>query len=76
MGSKYPVLKPQEIIMVLEKMGFEKVSQKGSHVKYKKLGNPTKITIIPQHNEIAKGTLKSILKQAGVSLEEFLSYMK
>ncbi|MEN1762268.1 type II toxin-antitoxin system HicA family toxin [Anoxynatronum sibiricum] len=40
MGSKYPVMKPAEIISILEALGFQKVSQKGSHVKYRKEGNP------------------------------------
>jgi predicted RNA binding protein YcfA (HicA-like mRNA interferase family) len=72
MGSKYPVLAPEKIIRILEKLGFYKVSQKGSHVKYKKAGEPTRIVIIPMHNEVAKGTLQSILEQAGITLEEFL----
>jgi predicted RNA binding protein YcfA (HicA-like mRNA interferase family) len=72
MGSKYPVLSPDKIIRVLIKLGFYKVSQKGSHVKYKKDGEPTRIVIIPMHNEVAKGTLQSILEQAWISLEEFL----
>jgi predicted RNA binding protein YcfA (HicA-like mRNA interferase family) len=72
MGSKFPVLPPSEIIKALGKLGFEKSSQKGSHVKFIKNGNPTKVVIIPMHYEIAKGTLKSILEQAGVTLEEFL----
>jgi predicted RNA binding protein YcfA (HicA-like mRNA interferase family) len=72
MVSKYPVLAPEKIIRVLAKLGFYKVSQKGSHVKYKKEGEPTRIVIIPMHNEIAKGTLQSILEQAGITLEEFL----
>ncbi|MGB4504050.1 MAG: type II toxin-antitoxin system HicA family toxin [Syntrophaceticus sp.] len=76
MGSKYPVLPPNKIIQVLEKLGFEKVSQKGSHVKYKKPGNPTKIVILPIHSEIAKGTLKSILEQAEIPLDVFLSHLK
>lgn len=45
MGSKYPILKPKEIITVLEKKGFKFISQKGSHLKYtdgKKCGNNTK----------------------------------
>ncbi len=75
MGSKYPILPPQKIITVLCKFGFEKTSQKGSHVKYTKEGNPVKVVIIPMHYEIAKGTLKSILEQAGISLEEFLKYL-
>ncbi|MCL2088531.1 MAG: type II toxin-antitoxin system HicA family toxin [Oscillospiraceae bacterium] len=74
MGSKYPVLKPQEIIKSLASFGFVYKSQKGSHVKYIKTekGKPTKSVIIPMHNEVAKGTLKSILEQAGLTLDEFL----
>lgn len=75
MGSKYPVLSPQQIIKVLGKLGLEKTSQKGSHIKYTKTGNPTKIVIIPMHYGIVKGTLKSILEQAGITLEEFLNYL-
>ncbi|KXG75275.1 type II toxin-antitoxin system HicA family toxin [Thermotalea metallivorans] len=75
MGSKYPVLTPEEIIKLLEKFGFEKVSQKGSHVKYKKIGNPSRIVIIPMHKEIAKGTFKSILEQASIKLDDFLAQL-
>lgn len=71
MGSKYPVLPPGEIIKALQKIGFYKVSQKGSHAKYRKDGDPVRTVIIPMHPEIAKGTLQSILEQAGISLEEF-----
>jgi len=71
MGSKYPVLPPDEIIKALIKIGFYEVSQKGSHVKYRKDGNPTRNAIVPMHNEVAKGTLQSILEQAGISIEEF-----
>jgi len=71
MGSKYPILSPTDIIKALQKIGFYKVSQKGSHVKYRKDGEPTKTFIIPMHSEIAKGTLQSILEQAAITLEEF-----
>ncbi|MCL2698832.1 MAG: type II toxin-antitoxin system HicA family toxin [Defluviitaleaceae bacterium] len=74
MGSKYPVLKPSEIISALEKLGFVYKSQKGSHAKYVKIltDMPSKTAIIPMHKEVAKGTLQSILEQAGLSLDEFL----
>lgn len=72
MGSKYPVLPPNDIIRVLKKYGFEKISQKGSHAKFKNNSNPIKIVIIPMHNEIQKGTLKSILQQADIDIDEFL----
>ena len=72
MGSKYPVLSPNDIIRVLRRYSFEKVSQKGSHAKYKNNSEPVKIVIIPMHSEIQKGTLKSILLQADIDIDEFL----
>ena len=74
MSSKYPILPPNEIINVLKKLGFYKVSQKGSHAKYKNeiTGN---VCIIPMHNEIARGTLKSILEQANIELDIFLNLL-
>lgn len=71
MSSKYPVLPPEKIIKTMKKLGFYKVSQKGSHAKY--INERTgRIFIIPMHYEIAKGTLKSILEQADVELNQFL----
>ena len=74
MGAKYPVLTPSYVIKVLKKFDFGFKSQKGSHAKYVRImdGEPTKTVIIPMHNEIAKGTLQSILEQAGLSLDEFM----
>ena len=69
MPSKYPILKPKIIINVLEKFGFQFISQKGSHMKY---SNGVKVVIIPNHDEIARGTLKSILNQAGIEIDDFL----
>ena len=71
MGSKYPILPPDKIIKALQKIGYYKASQKGSHAKYRKDGNPIRTAIIPMHNEVARGTLQSILEQAGLTLEEF-----
>lgn len=71
MSSKIPVLPPSKVINTLKKFGFEKISQKGSHAKYKNL-NTGKIYIIPMHNEVARGTLKSILEQADIELDLFL----
>ena len=72
MGDKYPILKPQEIISALSKRGFYFKSQKGSHAKYT---NGNYIVIIPMHDSVARGTLKSILIQASIKLEEFLKLL-
>jgi predicted RNA binding protein YcfA (HicA-like mRNA interferase family) len=73
MGSKYPVLKPNEIITALNEFGFRIISQKGSHIKLRKDGAIVKTVIVPNHYEVARGTLQSILEQAGITLEEFLT---
>jgi len=74
MGSKYPSLKSSEVVKRLVKLGFVFKSQRGSHAKYVKteVGRPTRTAIVPMHDEIAKGTLQKILKQAGLSIEAFL----
>jgi predicted RNA binding protein YcfA (HicA-like mRNA interferase family) len=69
MSSKYPILPPSKIISVLSNYGFKEKSQKGSHVKFVK---GARTVIIPMHKEIARGTLRSILMQAGISIDEFL----
>jgi predicted RNA binding protein YcfA (HicA-like mRNA interferase family) len=72
MGDKYPILRPNEIIAALLKKGFTFKSQKGSHAKYT---NGHRTTIVPMHDTVARGTLRSILIQAGIELEEFLKLL-
>ena len=74
MSSKYPILPPNKIIKAMRKLGFEKCSQKGSHAKYINYKNG-KIFIIPMYDEVAKGTLKGILEQADIDLEQFLKQL-
>ena len=72
MAGKYPVLRPHEIISALSKKGFVFKSQKGSHAKYT---NGHRIAVIPLHDTVARGTLKSILMQAGIELDNFLELL-
>jgi predicted RNA binding protein YcfA (HicA-like mRNA interferase family) len=52
-------------------VGFTVVGRKGSHVRLKKrTAQSVNIVIVPDHPEIKKGTLKSILRQAGLSAED------
>jgi len=56
----------------LEAAGFMQVSQKGSHVKFVKHADAgTRTAIVPRHREVAVGTLRSILRQAGIEPDEF-----
>ncbi|KXG73766.1 hypothetical protein AN618_24640 [Fervidicola ferrireducens] len=73
MSSKLPVVSGLEVIKALAKAGFYRVSQRGSHVKMRHPGG--RIAIIPLHDELAPGTLRSILKQAGLSVEELTALL-
>ena len=76
---KLPRVSACEVIHALERLGFVQVRQRGSHIILKKqiVDENQDVTeigcIVPLHNKtVAVGTLKSILNQAGVSIEEFL----
>jgi predicted RNA binding protein YcfA (HicA-like mRNA interferase family) len=56
----------------LEAAGFEVVSQKGSHVKFAKdTPGGKRTTIVPCYKEVTIGTIGSILRQAGLGVDEF-----
>jgi predicted RNA binding protein YcfA (HicA-like mRNA interferase family) len=69
-----PILKPRQIISVLEKAGFRQVRQKGSHVQFKR-GNL--LVTVPNHpGDLNPYVLKSILRQAQMSIEELENLLK
>ena len=62
----------REVRRRLEAAGFTQVGQTGSHTKFARTtAAGTRTAIVPNHREVAAGTLRSILRQAGVSSEEF-----
>jgi len=75
MASKYPILKDVEIVNRLKHLGFSFKSQNGSHAKYVNVseGARKRTVIVPMNGDVPKGTLQSILDQADLSLEEFMS---
>jgi predicted RNA binding protein YcfA (HicA-like mRNA interferase family) len=70
---KMPRISSKEAIRALERLGFDQVRQTGSHVVMKKETEDGEIgCVVPLHRELKIGTLSSILKQAQVSIEEFI----
>lgn len=65
--GKLPVLSGADLVSLLEKNGFLVVRQRGSHTSLQK---DHYRTVVPLHDELAKGTLLAILKQCGLSREE------
>ena len=74
---KLPILSGKEMIKILGKIGFVHIRTRGSHAILNKQDSVRgKITLpIPLHSELAKGTLRSIMKQAGLELEDLLKIM-
>lgn len=65
----------RDVVKALSKAGFIVVGRKGSHIRLKKKNERTYIVIVPDHKELAKGTLKSILRQANLSREQFIEFI-
>jgi predicted RNA binding protein YcfA (HicA-like mRNA interferase family) len=65
---KYPDVSGEEAVRALKKLGFTFIRQKGSHAV---LRREDKGCVVPMHREINRQTLKGVLLQAGVTLEEF-----
>ncbi len=75
---KLPIVSGKDIIKALSKKGYVHVRTSGSHAILNKLDDEKgKITIpVPLHPELAKGTLKSIMRQVDLSLEELVELIK
>lgn len=62
----------EHIVRVLFRFGFQLISQKGSHQKFRKTGNPTRTVIVPAGQKVTPvGTFRSILRQSGLREEDF-----
>jgi predicted RNA binding protein YcfA (HicA-like mRNA interferase family) len=70
---RLPVLSGQEVVKTLERLGFEQVRQRGSHVVMRrgKLG-----CVVPMHKEVKTGTLTGLLRQAQVKSEDFIAEVR
>ena len=69
---KLPIVSGSKAVKALQRLGFFVDRQRGSHVVLKKITvEGERGCVIPMHKEVAIGTLRSALKMAGVSPEEF-----
>lgn len=73
---KLPLVSGKDVVKALSKLGFEHVRTTGSHAILNKMTEKGKVTIpVPLHRELAKGTLRSILNQAELEVEDFLNLL-
>ena len=72
--ASLPVVSGDDVVRALERAGFSRAGQRGSHLKMRDASGRT--AIVPMHREIALGTLRSLLRQAGLTPEGFVSLLE
>jgi predicted RNA binding protein YcfA (HicA-like mRNA interferase family) len=71
-SSALPIMSGREVVRVFESLGWEAVRQAGSHIIMTK--DEALVTLsVPDHREVAKGTLRSLIRNAGLTVEEFVA---
>ena len=70
MSPKPLLVSGRKLIKMFKKLGYKEISQKGSHIKMKNYSTGS-VLIIPDHKELDRWTLKTILKQAKISDKDF-----
>ncbi len=75
--GKRPVVSGAAAVRAFEQLGFQVTRRRGSHVVVRKdTPQGSAGTTVPMHDEIARGTLASMLRQAGVDPEEFFRHIR
>jgi len=73
--SRLPTVKPRQVVRALKRAGFEEHHQRGSH-RYLRHPETRRMTSVPMHpGDLPRGTLRAILSQTGITVEEFLELL-
>ena len=72
---KLPIVSGIEVVKALAKIGYEVDHQTGSHMILRHREAPHRRLTVPRHKEIAKGTLRAIITQAGLTVKEFVQLL-
>ena len=70
--TKLPVVSGRQLMRALIEIGYELDHQRGSHMILRHCQPPHRRLTIPDHKEITKGTLKNILRESGLTVEELV----
>ena len=70
--STLPVLSGREVVQIFVRLGWEIARQRGSHIILIRAGHPATLSV-PDHREVARGTLRALIRRAGLTPEEFIA---
>ena len=73
--SKLPSVSGSDAIRAFERIGYEVDRQRGSHVILRLSVAPYRRLVVPAHKSLAKGTLRSLIRESGLTVEEFVTLL-
>ena len=74
--SILPRVSGREAVAAFRKLGYEVDRQKGSHIILRHRDPPFRRLTVPDHREVAKGTLRALIREAGISVEDFTTLLR
>ena len=72
---KLPVVSGSDAVRAFRKLGYEFDEQHGSHIIVRRTDPPHRRLSVPNHRELAKGTLRVLIREAGLTVEEFVQLL-
>jgi len=66
-----PLLRPHQVVKTFQRLGWQVARQRGSHIILTKEGHIATLSV-PDHPQVARGTLRSLIARAGLTIEKFL----
>jgi predicted RNA binding protein YcfA (HicA-like mRNA interferase family) len=69
--SELPRISGREVVKALKKIGYEQDRQRGSHIILRQTAFPNRRVTVPDHKEVSKGTLRAIVREVGLTVDEF-----
>jgi len=73
--KKLPLISGREAVKAFQRIGYEIDHQTGSHIILRHVEPPHRRLSVPDHKELAKGTLRALIRQAGLTVEEFIELL-
>ena len=73
--SVLPRISGREAVAALAKAGYERDRQKENHMVLRQRSAPYRRLVVPDHRELASGTLRAIIRQAGLTVEQFTALL-
>lgn len=77
MSPKLPIVSGRKAVQALKHIGYRVVRQKGSHIRLRDESDPNHLPVtVPDHKTLKPGLLRQILRDANLSVDEFISLLK